>query len=193
MSDNLPDWPERGVEMSLRDSKDETHITPPPLFLSSTSSGAPSQVLRSVEVLLTPTQTNWSSNFPATRGGMFGLAQDLDAFYADAEGDDEEESEENEEDDENNVEDVGNSGDDEEDDDDDDEEDDDDDDDDHANDNDNDKEEVREAYNMGEGVDGDISAPGKNDEAFIQRDSGSSSGDEEVSTADHRPYMTDWN
>lgn len=111
----LPDWLEKGVESTLRDSEDDA--PPAPLAPTAISSAGQmrSKGLPSPPVVLTPTVSR-----PSSRNGTKGPWQDLDSFYAEEEeeeddndndsedgssdeddesGDDDEGSEEEEEDD----------------------------------------------------------------------------------------------
>jgi len=87
----LPDWLEKGVESTLRDSEDDA--PPAPLIPTAISSAGQmrSMGVPSPPVVLTPTVSR-----PSSRNGTKGPWQDLDSFYA--EGDDEEEEEEDSDD-----------------------------------------------------------------------------------------------
>ncbi|KAJ6494718.1 adaptin N terminal region-domain-containing protein [Mycena vitilis] len=88
---SLPDWLERGVESSLRDTADDASAPPPPrAFSSSTPAPHRSKGLAS-PVVLTP-----AGGSPTA--GSKGPWTDLDQFYADAEEEEEEEVSEGEED-----------------------------------------------------------------------------------------------
>ncbi|XP_006459251.1 hypothetical protein AGABI2DRAFT_177251 [Agaricus bisporus var. bisporus H97] len=96
---SLPDWLEKGVESSLRDSEDDKPVVPVPSAISSSSAGQRPRAMAS-PVVLTPA----SGSRPDSRQDNKGtFAQDLDSFYADAvsasseSSEDEEESEESEE------------------------------------------------------------------------------------------------
>ena len=91
MDDVLPDWLERGVESSLRDSEDDA---PPSDVLMALSSGG-KQLMKGV---LTPPVVLTPSGGSSPRNG--GAWRDLDSFYAETEeeGEEEEEEEEEEED-----------------------------------------------------------------------------------------------
>jgi AP-3 complex subunit beta len=101
MDDVLPDWLERGVESSLRDSEDDA----PPLDVPMALSSGGKHVMKGV---LTPPVVLTPSGGSSPRTG--GAWRDLDSFYADAEeesedeeeedGDDEEDDEEEEEEEE---------------------------------------------------------------------------------------------
>lgn len=84
----LPDWLEKGVESTLRDSDDDA--PPAPLVPTAISSaGQMRNMGPSPPVVLTPTVSR-----PSSRNGTKGPWQDLDSFYAE-----EEEEEDDEEDD----------------------------------------------------------------------------------------------
>jgi AP-3 complex subunit beta len=84
----LPDWLEKGVESTLRDSEDDA----PPAPLAPTAISSAGQMrsmgMPSPPVVLTPTVSR-----PSSRNGAKGPWQDLDSFYA------EEEEEEDDDDD----------------------------------------------------------------------------------------------
>ncbi|KAJ7104301.1 adaptin N terminal region-domain-containing protein [Mycena belliarum] len=88
----LPDWLERGVESSLRDTEDDLPVPPP---ATSFSSSAPPQKLRSLAspVVLT------SSSGGRPSGGVKPQWTDLDKFYEDEDEDDEESDDGSEEED----------------------------------------------------------------------------------------------
>ena len=90
----LPDWLEKGVESTLRDSEDDAPAPIVPTAISSAgqmrSKGVPSP-----PVVLTPTISR-----PSSRNGTKGPWQDLDSFYAEDEEEEEEGEEDEEEDDE---------------------------------------------------------------------------------------------
>ncbi|KAJ7475683.1 adaptin N terminal region-domain-containing protein [Mycena latifolia] len=83
----LPDWLERGVESSLRDTEDDIPAAPPPM---SFSSAPPAQRPRSSATPIVLAST--TSGSPS--GGAKGQWADLDKFYEDEEEDEEEEEEE---------------------------------------------------------------------------------------------------
>jgi len=91
----LPDWLEKGVESTLRDSEDDAPPAPPvPIAISSVgqmrSMGVPSP-----PIVLTPGVSR-----PSSRNGTKGPWQDLDSFYAEEEKEEEESEEEESEEDE---------------------------------------------------------------------------------------------
>jgi AP-3 complex subunit beta len=112
----LPDWLEKGVESSLRDSEDDKPVVPAPSAISSSSTGQRTRAIAS-PIVLTPT----GGSRPDSRQDSKGtFAQDLDSFYADAvssssdsSGNEEEseESEESEDGDSEDGEDEGEDGD----------------------------------------------------------------------------------
>lgn len=101
----LPDWLEKGVESSLRESEDDKPVTPVPTAISSSSVGQRAKAVAS-PVVLTPTAGSRPDSRQDSSRGTF--AQDLESFYADAlsssseEGD--EDSEESGEEDEEEAE-----------------------------------------------------------------------------------------
>lgn len=106
MDNLLPDWLEKGVEPSLRDSEDDKPIVPVVTAISSTSTGQRSKTM-TMPVILTPMSTSRPSSRQENTRGV--IAQDLESFYADAIDSEEEESEEDEQsqDDEHHDEDEG--------------------------------------------------------------------------------------
>ena len=88
MDDVLPDWLERGVESSLRDSEDDAPPSDVPMALSSGGK----QLMKGV---LTPPVVLTPSGGSSPRNG--GTWRDLDSFYADTEEESEEEEEQGEE------------------------------------------------------------------------------------------------
>lgn len=93
MDNLLPDWLEKGVEPSLRDSEDDKPIVPVVTAISSTSTGQRSKTM-TMPVILTPMSTSRPSSRQENTRGV--IAQDLESFYADAIDSEEEESEEDE-------------------------------------------------------------------------------------------------
>lgn len=85
MDDVLPDWLERGVESSLRDSEDDA----PPLDIPTALSSGGKQVMKGV---LTPPVVLTPSGGSSPRNG--GAWRDLDSFYAEPEEESEGEGEE---------------------------------------------------------------------------------------------------
>ncbi|KAF9522067.1 adaptin N terminal region-domain-containing protein [Crepidotus variabilis] len=88
----LPDWLERGVESSLRDS--EYDAPPPPPVATALSSSKARAIGPSVSSPIVLTPTGGTSPIPGSRGK--GPWTDLDSFYADEEEEDEESDEEEE-------------------------------------------------------------------------------------------------
>ncbi|KAJ7903631.1 adaptin N terminal region-domain-containing protein [Mycena olivaceomarginata] len=93
---HLPDWLERGVESSLRDTEDDA--PPPPTLMSFSSSSSSAPIARTKgfapPVVLSP------AGGASPAAGTRAQYTDLDSFYADADEEDEEsESEEDDEDD----------------------------------------------------------------------------------------------
>ncbi|KAF5359621.1 hypothetical protein D9756_003261 [Leucocoprinus leucothites] len=87
----LPDWLEKGVESSLRDSEDDKPAAAAVVTaISSTSIGQRAKTM--APVVLTPTSTSRPDSRQDNTKGNF--AQDLESFYADAASSEEEESEE---------------------------------------------------------------------------------------------------
>ncbi|KAF7330482.1 AP complex subunit beta [Mycena venus] len=93
----LPDWLERGVESSLRDTEDDAPPPPPVMSFSSSAPIARTRGLAS-PVVLTP-----SGGSPT--GGSKAQYTDLDKFYADEDEEDEEEETESEDEEEDGGED----------------------------------------------------------------------------------------
>jgi len=89
MDNLLPDWLEKGVEPTLRDSEDDKSIAPAVMAISSTSQRSKTMIL---PVTLTPTTAPRPNPRQENTKGVF--AQDLESFYADAIDPQEEESEE---------------------------------------------------------------------------------------------------
>lgn len=89
MDSLLPDWLEKGVEPSLRDSEDDKPIAPAVMAISSTSQRSKAMA---IPVTLTPTSASRPNSRQENTKGVF--AQDLESFYADAIDSQEEESEE---------------------------------------------------------------------------------------------------
>lgn len=91
---HLPDWLERGVESSLRDTEDDA--PPPPTLMSFSSSSAPIARTKGFAPPVVLSPAGGASPAAGTRAQY----TDLDSFYADADEEDEEsESEEDDEDD----------------------------------------------------------------------------------------------
>ena len=90
MDEVLPDWLERGVESSLRDSEYDA-APAPPVATALSSAKMKINLKNQPDVLLTPT----SVSTPDSKNGK-GAFTDLDAFYADKEESEEEEEEEEE-------------------------------------------------------------------------------------------------
>jgi len=91
----LPDWLERGVESSLRDSEDD--MQPAPVVPTALSSAGPMRNKAGVAtppIVLTPTGLSRPSSAEGTKGKW----RDLDTFYAEDEEEADEETEEEEED-----------------------------------------------------------------------------------------------
>lgn len=86
MDSLLPDWLEKGVEPSLRDSEDDKPISPAVMAISSTSQRM------TIPVTLTPMSASRPNSRQENTKGVF--AQDLESFYADAIDSQEEESDE---------------------------------------------------------------------------------------------------
>ncbi|KDR78991.1 hypothetical protein GALMADRAFT_224240 [Galerina marginata CBS 339.88] len=94
MDEVLPDWLERGVESSLRDSEDDAPLAPPvPTALSSAGPVKNKGGVPSPPIVLTPTGVSR----PSSRNGTKGQWTDLNSFYAENEEEDEEDDEEEEE------------------------------------------------------------------------------------------------
>lgn len=96
MDSLLPDWLEKGVESSLRESEDDKPATPVPTAIS--SSAGPRTKTMASPVVLTPTVGSRPDSRQESNKGIF--AQDLDSFYADAVSSGEESEEEDEEEEE---------------------------------------------------------------------------------------------
>lgn len=82
----LPDWLEKGVESTLRDSEDDAPPAPPVPTAISSAGQMRSKGVPSPPVVLTPTVSR-----PSSRNGTKGPWQDLDSFYAEEEEEEEEE------------------------------------------------------------------------------------------------------
>ncbi|KAF8169768.1 adaptin N terminal region-domain-containing protein [Pholiota molesta] len=79
----LPDWLERGVEGSLRDSEDDAPPAPPaPTAISSSGPIRGQKGIASPPIVLTPTGVSRPNS---RNGATNGPWTDLDSFYADAE------------------------------------------------------------------------------------------------------------
>jgi AP-3 complex subunit beta len=91
MDSLLPDWLEKGVESTLRDSDDDHRpLLPAPTALSSLPIVQKSRAMASPVVLTPTTRSRPGSRQDASKGTF---AQDLESFYADAVSSDEDESE----------------------------------------------------------------------------------------------------
>lgn len=95
MDNLLPDWLEKGVESSLRDSEDDKPVAPVITAISSSPAGQRTKTMVS-PVVLTPTAGSRPDSRQDSNKGTF--AQDLESFYADAASSEEEESDEGDED-----------------------------------------------------------------------------------------------
>ncbi|KXN91626.1 AP-3 complex subunit beta-2 [Leucoagaricus sp. SymC.cos] len=96
MDSLLPDWLEKGVESTLRESEDDRLVVPVPTAISSSSIGQ--RKTMTSPVILTPATTSRPGSRQENIKGTF--AQDLDSFYADATSEGESEEGEDSEDDE---------------------------------------------------------------------------------------------
>ncbi|KAF9446612.1 hypothetical protein P691DRAFT_761494 [Macrolepiota fuliginosa MF-IS2] len=105
MDSLLPDWMEKGVEPSLRDSEDDKVVVPVPTAISSSSVGPKSKTITS-PVVLTPVPGSRPDSRQESKGTS---AHDLDSFYADAVSSEEDEESEDE-DEESEGNDDGNEG-----------------------------------------------------------------------------------
>ncbi|KAJ7931408.1 adaptin N terminal region-domain-containing protein [Mycena leptocephala] len=93
---SLPDWLERGVESSLRDTEDDAPPPPPPMSFSSSAPVAQRSKGLASPVVLTPSGGSPTGG----SGGSKPQWTDLDKFYEDAEEDEDEEGSEDDEDEE---------------------------------------------------------------------------------------------
>ncbi|KAF8954115.1 adaptin N terminal region-domain-containing protein [Flammula alnicola] len=97
MDGMLPDWLEKGVESSLRDSDDAPPPPPVPTAISSAGPVRGQKGVSSPPIVLTPTGVSRPSS---RSGGAKGPWMDLDSFYAEEEEKEEAEKDEEDEEDE---------------------------------------------------------------------------------------------